>query len=54
MASPDSSISVQYGADLHTLLTGSGFPNFSKKANIITDSKVCDVLLLDLLSIDGS
>lgn len=34
LASPDESVEVEYGADLHTLETGSGFPTKSNKGKL--------------------
>ena len=40
LASPNESVAVEYGADLHTLETGSGFPTYSYKGKLKSYDKV--------------
>jgi hypothetical protein len=40
LSTPNESVSVEYGADLHTLETGSGFPTISHKGKISSTEKV--------------
>jgi hypothetical protein len=41
LSSPDESVNVEYGADLHTLETGSGFPTKSYKGKLTSNNQVC-------------
>jgi hypothetical protein len=40
LSSPNESVIVEYGADLHTLETGSGFPTYSNKGKLNQNDKV--------------
>lgn len=40
LSSPDEPIEVKYGADLHTLDIGSGFPTKSERGKLKTNNQV--------------
>jgi hypothetical protein len=40
LSKPDEPVSVEYGADLHTLETGSGFPTKSNKGKLKENNQV--------------